>query len=320
MLSRKLSKNEFKIYQGTDWPTYENYILDKVEPNIKLEIQKIEKEVFFDNVKFATQNFIEVILSLFTFQFPIFRFCFLIAFPAIAGLFLFFSIGGSLLEFVALFFIFRFINVFSTLINHRWLCHYQFEPKFWARPLLLFFIILGTKTASPGNFIKSHWAHHTDMDTEHDPYPPTFGLLKLCIFVHQWHKTYRFGRWMCAKDIKFVFRNIFWLSIITWIIIGMISLKVLSMMLFMILYDQIAHGIDTYYYHDGGKSNKPVDKYPFLGYFSILFLGTEWVHRSHHEKPWNLNFSKDSDTELIDLGYYILKPFSKFETGNLRIN
>lgn len=306
-----LSKYQYEIYAGSDWPSYYDYLLGKTDGAIALEIQKIEQ----DEIEHSKRSQIELARQTnnkLTLNFKSIGFYFLTTwFPALLGISLFFYTEGTLLKFIFLFLCFRVVNIFSIIGLHRWLCHYQFEPKKWARPFLLYMIVLGARS-NPGTWIKAHWAHHEDQDTELDPYPPSWGLLNLCVFKAKFHKRYPFGRWMIANDIKFVLRHICCLFILNCVILAMIDLHILYVLLFMFLYDRTLMGLESYFYHDGNNTGAAHDGYKFLNYFIMIFMGTEWVHKSHHEKPWLLNFAFQRP-DLIDFGYLLAKPLAKLK-------
>lgn len=304
-----LSKHQYDIYAGSDWPSYTDYLQGKINNRIAEEIFQTEQEEAEQNKKnildLARQTNAKFV---FTFV-PLLKYLLTTWFPALLGVSLFYYSEGTLFKFLFLFFCFRAVNIFSIIALHRWLCHYQFEPKKWARLFLLYMIILGARS-NPGTWIKAHWAHHEDQDTELDPYPPSWGLLNLCIFNAKFHKRYPFGRWIIASDIKFVLRNISWLFLLNCILLAIIDIHILYVLFFMFLYDRTLMGFESYFYHDGNVTRKAQDQYKFLNYFIMFFMGTEWVHKSHHEKPWKFNFAYNRP-DLIDLGYLFAKPLAK---------
>jgi fatty-acid desaturase len=231
--------------------------------------------------------------------------------PAILGLWLYFYLDGTIEKFIILFFLCRLLNILWVSINHKWLCHHQFEPKKWARPILLFFIVIGGfKRNDPTGFIKAHTAHHKDKDTVFDPYPPTWGFWNNALLGFRYYQTYPFGRWMVAPDIKFVFRNLMWLRIFYWTVIGLIDIHVfLLSFVFMEVYVRITGGIESFLYHDGFGTKQPVDRYAYLGYPIMLFLGESWIHGSHHDRPWVFNNGKENP-KLIDIEYQLLRVFA----------
>lgn len=307
----KLSQKDYEVLAGASWPCYTDYLDGKMTKRIAFEINKYERD-FYENL-FVTSKEKEVekvgkineefysINSKFLFRFLLFP-----ALPAIIGLWLFFYLGGSFQKFILVFLLFRFANIMWISINHKWLCHHQFEPKLWARPILLFFIVVGIRT-SPAVFIKAHIAHHRDIDTIYDPYPPTWGFLNNALVNFKYFKNYPFGRWMVAPDIKFVLRNMFWLRLLLWIVVALIDIDIFLLSFFFLeVYNRIGSGIESFTYHDGFKTKQPVDRYPYLGYFIMIFLGESWIHESHHKKPWVFN---NGNSKLIDIEYQLLRLF-----------
>lgn len=309
-INYKLSSREYAKVAGSDWPLYADYIKGKINNQFIQEIEEYENKFYIEK----QTNSVELInkkyhsMNLFRLS-QYFLFSLL---PAVIAVWLFVSIGGTLEKFIILFFFFRFKKEFWTIIVHKWLCHNQFEPKPWARTFLLFMIVVGSR-ASPTYYVQSHWAHHRDQDTELDPYPPTWGLLNLMLLNGKYYKTYPLGRWLIAPDIKFVLRNLVWLRIIYWTAIAFIDLDILILsFFFMNFYDRLSNGLESYLYHDGHNTQQPIDKYPFIGYPIILFLGSNWMHASHSNRPWQFNCSK-SNPDLIDLEYQFLRIFAAHE-------
>ena len=83
------------------------------------------------------------------------------------------------------------------------------------------------------------------------------------------------------------------------------------------LYDSCTAGFESYLYHDGFRTGQPIDKYHFLGYPIVLFLGSNWMHKSHTDNPWVFNCST-INPKLIDLEYHLLKIFAEKECGYIK--
>ena len=306
----QLSSCEYAKVAGSEWPSYTDYFKGKIDDQFVQEIKDYENKFYVDrkansvtsiNKKFYSINLKWAIRYLLT-----------SAVPAAVAICLFAYLGGTIEKFIILFFLFRIKKEFWTIIVHKWLCHNQFEPKSWARPFLLFIVVIGSR-GSPAYYVQSHWAHHRDHDTELDPYPPSWGLLNLMLLGGKYHKTYPLGRWLTAPDIKFVFRNLLWLRLIYWTAIAFIDLDILILsFFFMNFYERFSYGLESYLYHDGHQTQQPIDKYPFIGYPIILFLGSNWMHASHSNKPWQFDCSK-SNPDLIDLESRFLRIFAATE-------
>lgn len=309
----QLSYAKYVELAGEEWPSFPEYLQRKF-PNkrIQIEISSYEKQVYDDernnliriaqeqNSKFNTLN-----TRFLT------RYFFFMILPALIGTGLYFYLGGTILKFLLLFLCFRFLNIMYTQVMHRWLCHHMFEPKPWARPILLWIAVAGCHSHT-GGWIKGHWAHHQDDSTELDTYPPSWGLLNLALIVQRYHKNYPFGRWMTAPDIKFVLRNMHWLWIINAAVFAYIDIDILLLgFLFVLVYANLDDGISNFILHDGFKTQKPVN-FPVFGYFVSLFVGIESVHIVHTEKPWIFNQAKNVPG-AVDIGYLLMKPFAATE-------
>lgn len=306
----KLSSREYAKVAGSEWPSYTEYFGGKIDNRFVQEIKDWENkfcaEHAVNTVEVINKKFYSINLSWSL------KYFLILLLPAAAAIWLFISLGGTLEKFIILFFLFRFKKEFWTIIVHKWLCHNQFDPKPWARPFLLFIVVVGSM-ASPARYVQSHWAHHQDQDTELDPYPPSWGLLNLILLGGKYCHTYPLGRWLTAPDIKFVFRNLLWLRLIYWTAIAFIDLDILILsFFFMGFYNKITYGLESYLYHDGHRTQQPIDNYPFIGYPIILFLGSNWLHESHSNRPWQFNCSK-SNPDLIDLEYQFLRIFAANE-------
>ena len=117
---------------------------------------------------------------------------------------------------------------------------------------------------------------------------------------------------MIAPDIKFVLRNVRYLWVINTLIFAFIDIDLILLgPLFIRFYGNLDSGVSNFILHDGLKSKQPVN-YPVFGYLVSLFVGFECIHQVHHEKPWISNHAKNVPGE-IDLGYWMLKPFSAVE-------
>lgn len=306
----KLSSKDYKILAGADWPTYSDYLQGKMNKRVSFEIQKFEQEICSN-----TRPILQINVNyIFKYVLPNFIL-------AVLALWLFFYLDGTIEKFILLFFVFRIKNYLWHIVVHKWLCHYQFEPKKWARPILLSFTVIGSRIgtgASPIGFIKAHWCHHKNQDTEIDPYPVSWGLLNMMLIGEKPYKTYPLGRWLIAPDIKFVMRNWRILRLLYWTVFAFIDIHyfILSFV-FMGLYDSCTAGFESYLYHDGFRTGQPIDKYHFLGYPIVLFLGSNWMHKSHTDNPWVFNCST-INPKLIDLEYHLLKIFAEKECGYIK--
>lgn len=305
----RLPQEKYAELAGEEWPSYHDYLAGKIPRRFQIEISTFEAEsrkhlidaVSKQNAKSATLKspgfLIRVFLS--------------VLLPAVVGTGLYFYLGGTLTKFFILFLCFRFLNIMYSLVIHRWLCHHMFEPKPWARPILLWIIVAGS-WVNPGNWIRSHWAHHVDGDTELDPYPPTWGFLNLCLIGSRGYIKYPFNRWLVATDIKFVLRNILWLCILNAAFFAFIDFDIfLLSFLFIQLYAWIETGASNYLLHDGFHTKMPIN-YPVFGYFVSLFVAIESVHAVHTSNPWVFNQAKNVDG-AIDIGYWLMRPFAATE-------
>lgn len=324
----KLSQHDYEIVAGADWPSYADYFEGKMSKRIAIEVKKIEK-TFHENIVEAA-NELEILqqqkkqaeeldinqinkdyhsLNLTFFI----KFLFFPILPATIGIWIYFYLGGTFLKFIVLFFVFRFINLMYNACTHKWLCHNQFKPKIWARPVLLFFIVFAIRS-NPMFWVKTHIAHHKDQDTVLDPYPPTWGFWNNALINAKYYHRYPVRRWLVAPDIKFVLRHMLLLRLLLWTTIACIDIDIFLLSFFFIeVYHRICGGIESFTYHDGFNTKRPIDKYPYLGYFIMLFLGDGWIHKSHHDKPWVFNNSKENP-KLIDIEYQLLRMFADSNT------
>lgn len=312
----KLSPDDYVKVAGSDWPCYVDYCRGNMSKRLALEISKHENkfhaveqhcaEIDQKNSEISIESTNNQHYSI-NLKWAI-RYLLTCALPAVVAVCLFAYLGGTVEKFIILFFLFRIKKEFWVIVVHKWLCHNQFEPKPWARAVLLFVVVAGSR-ASPAFYVQSHWAHHQDQDTELDPYPPSWGLLNLMLLGGKYYKTYPLGRWLTASDIKFVFRNLLWLRLVYWTVIAFIDLDILILsFFFMNFYERFSNGLESYLYHDGHRTQQPIDKYPFIGYPIMLFLGSNWMHASHSKKPWQFDCSK-SNPDLIDVESCFLRIF-----------
>lgn len=307
-----LTPAKYSELAGSDWPTYSDYAKGIKYPSkeIELEILNFENE---NRAHYQEQTNKQRHESSHKNKMLFIWFSLI---PAIIGTVLYFYLGGGILKFFVLFLCFRALNIFHILTVHRWLTHNQFESKFWARPILLWFSVAGA-FIPPGRYVQSHWAHHKDSDTDLDPYPPTVGLINLSIGDYRNYKKYPFGRWIIAPDIKFVFRN-FWLlwglnvAIFAYIDIDIFLLS----FLFVRVYAIVDNGLSNFLLHDGFRTKLPVNsilsRYPIIGYTASLFFAIELLHAVHHGRPWIFNQAKHVPG-AIDIGYWLMRPFAKTE-------
>jgi hypothetical protein len=309
----KMSLEQYSELAGAEWPSFSDYIKGNITSKlIKLEISYHERQIYNEDKKNRIKYADEYNLKYKSFNKRFFiKYFLLVLFPAIVGTGLYFYLGGTLTKFLILFLCFRFLNILYTQVMHRWLCHHMFEPKKWARPFLLWIVVAGCHSHT-GNWIRGHWSHHQDDGTELDPYPPSWGLLKLAFIVQRYWRPYPFGRWMTAPDIKFVLRNICWLWLINAAIFAYIDIDIfLLSFLFIQVYANLDDGISNFLLHDGFRTQQPVN-FPVFGYFGSLFVAIESVHIVHTTRPWIFNQAKNVPG-AIDLGYLLMKPFAASE-------
>ena len=75
------------------------------------------------------------------------------------------TIGEAVFWFVLAAFVSRIANVGY----HRWLTHHQFEPSWFGKKLMLWFMVM-TAEAPPGHYVVSHLQHHANTDKDGDPH------------------------------------------------------------------------------------------------------------------------------------------------------
>jgi len=225
---------------------------------------------------------------------------------AVAGLYSFILVGGTLLKFAAAYILFWFLNKIAKVGYHRWLSHKQIEPGTFGRVILLYCMV-STALVRPLHYVIGHRIHHKFSDSEIDPHPPSRGFFRTLIgdFQDIDRIPVSIKDIVKMKDVMFVDRHyylLYFTNIFVWSLID-IELVLLSFAL-MNLRFIINVAIFNYLTHGGKNGTGPVNL-PVWGFYLVGTPG-EHLHKNHHDYPSRANFGTVSLWNF-DLTYQILK-------------
>ena len=195
------------------------------------------------------------------------------------------TIGEAVFWFVLAAFVSRIANVGY----HRWLTHHQFEPSWFGKKLMLWFMVM-TAEAPPGHYVVSHLQHHKHTDEEGDPHgPKQIGFWRMFFGKYDEVKPSVGAMRLYArnKEAQWVTKNYWNLWLANWIILGLISKWLIVWLAFLFSWSWIWTNILNYAGH-GGKKGEPTN----LNWICNIFMGGEDYHKNHHDNPGKLVMGK----------------------------
>lgn len=278
-----ISKQNYQVFAGASWPSYEDFISGVEISNKKIN-NEINKMLENEHKKQINRQ-IHFLL----------RFLILEAVPATLGIFLFFYLGGTWQKFIIISIVFYLLNYFYKFTVHRWLSHNQIKIKKWAQVFLLWVTTLFA--TRPSSWVKMHLSHHRFSDTEYDPYPPSIGLLRNLIWhtqpfhpsLHKFKFRNKLVVFFDRYHYHFYFANIIIFAIID---IDIVLLSLFYTRLLVMLVD----GWGNYFLHDGNKTQQPIN---YSWWLEIFRPGEGAFHGDHHKFPEKFDGSKGKVVDFI---------------------
>lgn len=305
-LADVVPKERYEIFAGADWPSYDNFINREPIYNESIEDEILKfvndsKVVYRRNLLrqiFQRKGNIQSIYTPLTFLIQL-------VLPGIVGTGIYFYLGGTWTKLFALFAVFYVINFLYNFSIHRWLSHFQVDPK---TPVKYFLLWITTTIGCYRNisWVATHRCHHQYPDTKWDPYPACFGPAKLIMNIHHgihpyWAQLNSLG----DTALDFVDRHYFKLYFLNLVVFALIDIDiVLLSFAFLRLYTFIIHGYSSWEFHQGKLDGVP-DNIPI--YFEFLF-GGDALHKEHHDNPKKFNCSIPG---RIDPAYYLMRWIAK---------
>lgn len=292
-LKKLFPYEKYKEVAGTDWPSYEDILNEKLTGNklIDDEIQSYlndatknyKKDTGWTALKFYTN----------------------LVLPGILGTCVYFWLDGTWLKLLCIFLVFYLLNFLHNFAVHRWLSHMQVDPKPWVKYLLLWVTTtIGIYRNSA--WVRTHRCHHQYGETQWDPYPAVFGRFRLVINMHfGLHPNWEKFKYFKDSAIDFVEDHYYKLYFLNLLVFAFIDIDiVLLSFAFLRLYTFVVHGYSSWRFHqakvDGVPDNIPVR-------FEFLF-GGDALHKEHHDNPKKFNCSIPG---RIDPAYYLMRWIAK---------
>lgn len=298
MFRKKIPKDTYEIFQGSDWPSYEDYCrgIKSSKLQIQQEIIDLEKDTFSQTLKFK-YNLVQLL-----FQHRVISFALI---PGILGLILFLVTSDNYWGIIPICLFFYIINYFYNVGVHRWLSHGQFQPKTWFKYFLLYCTV-AVGGFKPDIWTKAHIAHHKFTDTDRDPYSPNRGFWRLFFCYNGGLKDeIQLPKVFEDPSVKFVVKYHTQLHIINLILFLIINANLfLLSFLFLKFYAYVLGGLVNYLFHVHEGKITPTN---LPWYLELLFVG-ECLHKNHHDKPWKFNYG---DETRLDYSYQLIKVLSK---------
>jgi stearoyl-CoA desaturase (delta-9 desaturase) len=226
-----------------------------------------------------------------------------LAIIAIAGIFIWFNSGRSILEFFfASLLLGWIISSFGTIGTHRWLSHRSFEPTVLGRYLMMLGMIVESY-GKPSQMVITHRLHHKYTDQPGDPHSPKFKS-----FFEMWRGD--FDDIISLPPIKDFLRikEIVWFDKHYWklwwafnLILAVIDWQ-LALIFCPLIFTRtwVLSTVVNYHAHSG-KLAIPKNLNPVLSYLST----GEGLHKNHHEQPSNWRFDRPGET--LDTGAVLVK-------------
>jgi stearoyl-CoA desaturase (delta-9 desaturase) len=304
-----VSEERYNLLAGAEWPSYDNFLDYKESDNKQIynemqatlgveihncykdhrsqQLRELKKTVFRGPMEHVWSAFI----------------------PGIIGAWLFFYLGGSATAFAIIAAICFVLNFIYGVALHRWLTHNQFTPRAWARPFLLFLIVL----AGFGHVLawtSMHLIHHKHSDKDRDPHPVSNGFLYTVLMVTNLHpdtKDDPVFRRKLDPDVSFVMKHFWKLHVGSLLAIAIINFK-FFLLSFLLIKSVVVlqNGLINYF----GHTSKHRPQVANISNWLAFFINGENWHKNHHDDTKRFN---QADVGRIDFGYYAVKLFAKNE-------
>lgn len=209
-----------------------------------------------------------------------------------------FYTGGTIIGFILVRIMAKFLQTCGTIGYHRWLCHNSFVPSVVGKYLMLTGMILNS-VGRPLHVVVAHRLHHAHPDADGDPHSPRhsnfwnlwLGRFKLSTGTANFRDFYR------NQEAMFVNKHYwkFWWAIN--LIIAAIDLP--TALIIVPINFLIGWTGSTYInYHGHNASNKADLKPTNLPWiWQFVAIGEE-LHGNHHKSPGSYHFDSDSRKDL----------------------
>lgn len=170
-------------------------------------------------------------------------------------------------------------NNLAQICYHRWLCHDQFKPTWFARKLLLFSTVVSA-VGPPGHNVVAHMNHHKYSDTEKDTHSPKhLGWWKMYMGRYRTpDKPIGIRFFSKQKDAVYVTKNYWKLYAVAVVLHALIDPWLVVWMAFNFTHAWYFLTYLNYFGHDGRKG-VPSSTHIIPN----LIMWGEGYHDKHHE-------------------------------------
>ena len=211
---------------------------------------------------------------------------------AVIGVPAYFIMGAPNWELVLVYIIVGYITYnFAQICYHRWLCHFQFEPNWLGRKILLASTVISA-VGPPGNIVFAHLNHHKYADKEGDPHSPKdLGWWRMLLGRYKTPTgAVSIRKFLRQRDAVFTTKHYWKLYSGVVIIHALINPWLVVWMAFNFIYGWFFLTYLNYFGHNG-KEGEPTT----INFVMNMQFWGEGYHDNHHDNesrlvqgPWDV--------------------------------
>ena len=211
---------------------------------------------------------------------------------AVIGVPAYFIMGAPNWELVLVYIIVGYITYnFAQICYHRWLCHFQFEPNWLSRKILLASTVISA-VGPPGNIVFAHLNHHKYADKEGDPHSPKdLGWWRMLLGRYKTPTgAVSIRKFLRQRDAVFTTKHYWKLYSGVVIIHALINPWLVVWMAFNFIYGWFFLTYLNYFGHNG-KEGEPTT----INFVMNMQFWGEGYHDNHHDNesrlvqgPWDV--------------------------------